>query len=96
MPLRSPLLDRAARGPGRRFLTDTRDRAVHALAAVPAPLWLLIATAVALRIWLWVVYSPSVLNLNDAAVYANLAAGDLFGDATRSVGYPIFLRANWR
>jgi hypothetical protein len=60
---------------------------------VPALLWGLIVVALGLRIALWLTYSPSVLNLADAAQYANLASGDLFADATRSAGYPLFLRA---
>ena len=48
--------------------------------------------AVGLRLALWTSYSPAVINLADAGVYQELARGELFGDPTRTVGYPIFLR----
>jgi hypothetical protein len=75
----------AARGVG--------ARARELAAAVPLALVVLLVFGVALRLALWLAYSPAVINLADAGSYVGLAGGELFGEATRTVGYPIFLRA---
>ena len=78
------------RGPTAAAATRAgRDR----LAGVPDALWLVLALAILLRIAVWAAYSPAVVNLNDSRAYVGAAGGDLFGDATRTVGYPLFLRA---
>ena len=63
------------------------------LARVPAAIWILLLLAVGLRVAMWVAYSPAAINLADSIPYAGAAGGDLFGDPTRTIGYPIFLRA---
>jgi hypothetical protein len=80
-----PAASPAARGVGAR----ARDLAE----AVPLVLIVLVVFAVALRLALWLAYSPAVINLADSGSYVGLAGGELFGDATRTVGYPLFLRA---
>jgi hypothetical protein len=75
----------AARGAG--------VRARELIAAVPLAIMVLVVFGIALRLALWLAYSPAVVNLADSGSYVGLAAGDLFGDATRTVGYPLFLRA---
>jgi hypothetical protein len=63
------------------------------LATVPAAIAILLLLAVGLRAALWLAYSPAVINLADSIPYAGAAGNELFGDPTRTVGYPIFLRA---
>jgi hypothetical protein len=67
-------------------------RLVAVLGRVPPVLWVLLLLAVGLRLALWLSYSPAVINLADSGIYEELARGELFGDPTRTVGYPIFLR----
>ncbi len=80
-----PSASPAARGAG--------VRARELIAAVPLAIVVLVVFGIALRLALWLAYSPAVVNLADSGSYVGLAAGDLFGDATRTVGYPLFLRA---
>ena len=80
-----PAASPAARGVG--------TRARELAAAVPLAIVVLLMFAVALRLALWLAYSPAVINLADSGSYVGLAGDDLFGDASRTVGYPIFLRA---
>jgi hypothetical protein len=68
-------------------------RARELAEAVPLALIVLLVFALALRLALWLAYSPAVINLADSGSYVGLAGGELFGDASRTVGYPIFLRA---
>jgi hypothetical protein len=63
------------------------------VAALPVAVVVLVLLGIALRLGIWFAYSPAVINLADSGSYVGLAAGELFGDATRTVGYPIFLRA---
>jgi hypothetical protein len=67
-------------------------RARELIATVPLAIVVLVVFGIALRLALWLAYSPAVVNLADSGSYVGLAAGDLFGDATRTVGYPLFLR----
>lgn len=68
-------------------------RARELIVRVPVALWILLLVGIGLRAQLWLDYRPAVLNLADSAVYADLARGDLFADPTRTIGYPLFLRA---
>jgi hypothetical protein len=68
-------------------------RARELAAAVPLAIVALVVFGIALRLALWLAYSPTVINLADSGSYVGLAGGELFGEATRTVGYPIFLRA---
>ncbi len=63
------------------------------IARVPVALWILLAIGILVRASVWATYSPAALNLLDSAAWVGAADGELFGDATRTVGYPIFLRA---
>jgi hypothetical protein len=80
-----PSASAAARGAG--------IRARELIADVPLAIVVLVVFGIALRLALWLAYSPAVVNLADSGSYVGLAAGDLFGDTTRTVGYPLFLRA---
>ena len=68
-----------------------RTRAL--VGSIPPALAILVLIAVGLRLALWLAYSPAIVNLADAGAYVSAAGNELFGDATRTVGYPIFLRA---
>jgi hypothetical protein len=64
-----------------------------AIGQVPVAIYVMILIGLALRIAVWNAYSPAVLNLSDSASYVGVADGSLFGDPTRTAGYPLFLRA---
>lgn len=82
--------EQAPASPARR---GASARARERVAALPIAVVVLVLFAVALRLAIWLAYSPAVINLADSGTYAGLAAGELFGDVTRTAGYPIFLRA---
>jgi hypothetical protein len=53
---------------------------------------ILLAGAIAVRVWLMVVYPPAFLGFPDSSQYALAAALNIFRDAQRPAGYPLFLR----
>ena len=73
--------------PGRpaRWLEAAADR-------LPIALVMLVIAGLALRIALSLAYAPAYAHSYDTLLYVDVAAGELFGDATRTVGYPLFLR----
>jgi 4-amino-4-deoxy-L-arabinose transferase-like glycosyltransferase len=73
--------------------TAAFSRASDLVRRVPLLLALLLGLAVALRVALWVVYSPAVMNNSDTAAYLNMAGGEMFSDAARTAGYSMFIRA---
>lgn len=52
----------------------------------------LVAGAVGVRAWLMVSYPPAFLGFPDSSQYALAAALNIFRDAQRPAGYPLFLR----
>jgi dolichyl-phosphate-mannose-protein mannosyltransferase len=52
----------------------------------------LLAAAIALRVWLTWAYRPALLGFGDSYAYLLSAARDLFLDPQRPAGYPLFLR----
>lgn len=80
------------RVPGSRGFGIIQRRTVTAVRRIPVPLAVLLAVAIAVRGTMWAVYHPTVLNLYDSAVYADMARGNLFADPARTAGYPMFLR----
>ena len=62
------------------------------LARVPAVLWILILLGIELRVALSIAYEPAALTVGDSLVYVGMADGELFGDPSRSAGYPLLLR----
>lgn len=63
-----------------------------AVARIPISLVVVVGIGIALRIALSSAYSPAYAHSYDSILYVDVAAGELFGDATRTVGYPLFLR----
>src|SRR5215216_858320 len=62
-------------------------------ARVPLALAILLLVAVALRLFMWLEYRPSIMNNPDSAAYVLMAQGNLFDtDPARPAGYPMFLR----
>jgi hypothetical protein len=61
-----------------------------ARAAVVA-LGLLLAGAIAVRVWLIAAYGPAFLGFGDSHEYVTAAARGVFGDVQKPAGYPIFL-----
>jgi 4-amino-4-deoxy-L-arabinose transferase-like glycosyltransferase len=78
----------------RDFDLRTLPTRVTALAArIPLALAILVGVAVVLRLVMWLEYRPAIMNNPDTAAYLLMAGGDLFDtDASRPVGYPLFLR----
>lgn len=72
---------------GSRWRALDRDARV-ALGGLAA----LLAGAIAVRAWLMVAYSPAFLGFPDSGQYALAAALNIFRDAQRPAGYPLFLR----
>jgi hypothetical protein len=64
-----------------------------ALRRVPLALWIVLGVGVALRVWLWVAYSPAMLNLTDTEGYIYQLEVGVFNDPVRPPGYGIFLLA---
>ena len=60
---------------------------------LPLALTLLVLAGLALRIALSLAYAPTYAHSYDSLLYVDVAGGELFSDATRTVGYPLFLRA---
>ncbi len=65
------------------------DRASQATFAVLA---VLVAGAVAVRVWFMAVYPTAFMGFPDASQYALAAGQNIFRDAQRPAGYPFFLR----
>lgn len=53
----------------------------------------LLLAGFALRIWLSFAVRPAYAHSYDSLLFVDMARGELFSDPTRTVGYPILLRA---
>jgi 4-amino-4-deoxy-L-arabinose transferase-like glycosyltransferase len=60
---------------------------------IPPALLIVLAVGVAVRISVWVAAAPVELNIIDSERYVDMAAGELFSDPARPIGYSVFLRA---
>jgi hypothetical protein len=69
------------------------ERARRAVARIPAPLVVVVALGLILRIAVWAAVSPTETNLVDAGAYVRMADHELFTDPVRPAGYSLFLRA---
>jgi hypothetical protein len=71
--------------------SSAAGRAAQLVRAVPLALGLVVLAGVALRVIVWLVYSPAVMSIADTLPYVNMAGGDLFGDPVRPAGYSMVL-----
>jgi hypothetical protein len=81
-----------------RLLREARSSAAarrvgRLVRSVPVALAVLITAGVALRVAVWLVYRPAVMNYADTVPYVAMADLGLFGDPVRPSGYPMFLQA---
>jgi hypothetical protein len=72
--------------------SSAAGRAAQLVRAVPLALALILLAGVALRVIVWLVYSPAVMSIADTLPYVNMAGEDLFGDPVRPAGYSMALR----
>jgi hypothetical protein len=61
------------------------------LGKVPKALAIVLVAAIVLRLALWAVYRPAVMNFADTGVYLAMADGEMFIDPVRPAGYSMFL-----
>jgi hypothetical protein len=64
-----------------------------ALGRVPVAVWVVLAAAVALRIWMWVGYHPARMDLTDTVGYLYQMQIGPFNDPVHPAGYGLFLEA---
>jgi hypothetical protein len=67
-------------------------RAATVARRVPIALAVLLVAGIALRMVVWIAYSPAVLGWADSTVYLLMAREGLFIDAVRPAGYSMFLQ----
>src|SRR5919106_6355962 len=60
---------------------------------IPRALLIVLAAGIALRIAVWIGAAPVEISIIDSERYVDMAAGELFSDPARPIGYSLFLRA---
>jgi Dolichyl-phosphate-mannose-protein mannosyltransferase len=80
---------RSLRGGG---LAAGARRAAALARRIPLPVAIVVGGAIVLRVVIWIVYQPAVMNNPDTLPYVDMAAGELFSDPARPAGYSMFLR----
>jgi Dolichyl-phosphate-mannose-protein mannosyltransferase len=80
-----------------RMLRNARSslaagRAAELVRSIPLALALVLAVGIALRLAVWLVYSPAVMSVPDTVPYVDMASSELFTDPVRPAGYSILLR----